>query len=183
MERRRFYDVRSMEAPSGVFDLRLLPAPARRNFNRLLQRLCQQHGLEGASITDSGLVVIPEPSYGANPVWNQEVFDLQRGIEVALGRRIQMLLRIERVYLMNFMAFKKSDWQAMGLLFSQLPEWKGGEPLPHWFGQRGDEPPRIWAQITRSGLHVNGLLSRGRWVGWDTWLRRNMDQFPAIQSV
>ena len=183
MERQRFYDVRSMEAPSGVFDLRFLPKPAQRGFDRLLKRLSQQFSLEGAHITDNGLLVIPEPPLGPTPVWKQSVFELQRGLEIALGRRVAMLIRVERVYLMKFVSFNKPDWRAMAVLFEQLPEWKGGKPFPHWFGDKDGSPPYIWAQITRSGLHVNGLLSRGRWIGWDTWLRRNMDQFPSLHSA
>lgn len=180
MESRIFYDVRAPELPSGVFDLRTVPAPAQKAVQRLVTMHAPTFDLEAPHLTAAGFVVVPEPASGPHNYWCKGVFELQRTIETTMGRRVPLLVKVERVYAFNFPAFQAEQWGQLVELFSQLPEWKGAEPYPHWFGAPDAPPPYVRGHIERGGLRVRGMLSRARWVGWDTWIRRNISSFPLI---
>jgi len=182
MESRLFYDIRGAEVPSGVFDLRTLKPPVRASLHRVIRQQAPALGLPETHLTEAGYVVVREPPNGPNTRWGQSVFSLQRNVEVTLGRRVQMLAKVERVYVMKFPAFTPGHWEQLAKLFSELPEWRSTKPFPHWFGPKNEPPPYVWAQITHSGLHVRGLLSPARWAGWDTWLRKNLYLFPLISE-
>jgi hypothetical protein len=178
MESRSFYDVRAQEMPSGIFDLRIVSAPVRTALVRLMKQQAAPLGLKEVILSEAGYATVPEPSYGISMPWAKAVFELQRSVEIATGRRVPMLAKAERVYAIHFAAFAPEHWQQLAELFSQLPEWRGAEPTPHWFGKPSGPPPYIWGRVEPLGLHITGVLSMARWAGWDTWLRRNVDMFP-----
>ena len=180
METREFYDERSPEVPSGLFDLSRWPERMRVGLVSLANRhLAQIEAvIPEVTIDVGGFARIPEPENGPNALWTAGTVEAHKAMEIAVGSRIPVLVRLERVYRLKFSSFGPQDWRMLARLFEQLPAWKGSEPYPHWFGKRGDTPPALWGKIEKSGLRVCGELQRGRWAGWDTWLRRNLHDFP-----
>ncbi|MFT5686027.1 MAG: hypothetical protein ACI8RZ_006982 [Myxococcota bacterium] len=180
METREFYDVRSPDIHSGLFDLRRWPAQMRGGLvshtNRHLAQVAP-HTPE-LVLNDAGYARILEPDKGPNGPWGAGVQEAHRAMEIAVGAVIPVFVRLERVYRFHFSAFDKSNWVMLANLFSQLPGWKGTKPYPHWFGLPVDSPPALWGKVEASGLRITGELQSARWAGWDTWLRRNMHEFP-----
>ena len=180
METREFYDERSPELPSGLFDLTRWPERMRVGLVALANRhLVQIEAvIPQMTISADGVARIPEPENGPNTRWAAATVEAHRAMEIAVGSNIPILVRLERVYRFKFAAFGPREWQLLARLFEQLPGWKGAKPYPHWFGKKGAGPPALWGTIEKDGLRVCGELQRGRWAGWDTWLRRNIHEFP-----
>jgi hypothetical protein len=182
METREFYDVRSPETPSGLFDLRQWPERMRGGLiglaNRRLATLTA--GAPELILEPTGFARMPEPPRGPNPQWSQATVEAHRAMEIAVGTNIPALVRLERVYRIQFAAFQPNHWRILADLFAQMPGWKGAKPCPHWFGLEGDPPPVLWGKIEAVGLRIRGEIQRGRWDGWDTWLRRNMHELPLL---
>lgn len=183
MVQQHFHDVRALGQPSGVLDMRALPLPVRQGIPRLLHRLARDLSLAPAVVSAAGVVVIPEPPMGPNAQWFQAIFEVHRHIEVAVAHRIQMLLRVERVYLLHFQRFSDSDWNRLARLFQQLPEWQSMKPHPHWFGPPENGGLYLQAKVEPGGLRVQGTISKARWVGWDTWMRSNIVAFPLQPTL
>ena len=180
METREFYDERSPEVPSGLFDLTRWPARMRDGLVALAnRRIVEIDSVTSHMLLDSsGFARIPEPESGPNSRWAAVIVEAHRAMEIAVGSHIPAMVRLERVYRLQFASFGPRDWKMLSRLFEQLPGWKGARPYPHWFGKEGDTPPCLWGKIEQDGLRVCGELQRGRWAGWDTWLRRNLHEFP-----
>ena len=180
METREFYDERAPEEPSGLFDLSRWPAPMRARLitmvNQRLSQVCPS--VAEMRLTEECYGRLPEPPNGPNTQWRRASLEARQALEIAVGSNLSIMVRLERVYRFNFKAFQPRDWKLLASLFSQMPGWKGSRPYPHWFGLQGDPPPRLWGKIETNGLRVRGELSQGRWSGWDTWIRRNMHEFP-----
>lgn len=182
METREFYDVRSPEIPSGLFDLRRWPERMQRGLithaNRHMASVAP--GQPGLVLEHGGYIRMPEPDNGPNTRWHQATLEAHRALEIAVGAHIPTLVRLERVYRFQFAVFQPPHWQKLATLFSQLPGWKSAKPYPHWFGAQDDPPPKLVGKIDAEGLRIRGEIQRGRWAGWDTWLRRNMHEFPCL---
>lgn len=183
MESRLYYDQRAAEVPSGIFDLRHWPPHFQRSLVKLANRHVDALGLTPVVLDGQGFAWCPEPPGGFNPRWSQGVFALQRELEVAVGSGVPMLSKIERIYRLNFPVFTPPLWAELATLFGAMPEWRGATPYPRWFGDRDGPPPFLWGAIERTGLRTRGILSYAAWVGWDTWLRRNLDSFPLLDDT
>ena len=180
METREFYDVRAPNIHSGLFDLRRWPKQMREGLVvRTNQSLTQFSTIASEmELDEAGYARLPEPEAGPHARWISAAQEVQRTLEIAVGAHIPVLIRVERVYRFNFAAFQKRHWPTLVTLFSQLPGWKGAKPSPHWFGVPNGPPPVLWGTIEPPGLRIRGEIQSGRWAGWDTWLRRNIYEFP-----
>ena len=179
MESREFYDERSPDTASGLFDLNQWPPRLRAGLvSRANRQLMLLAGSPQMSLDANGFARIPEPDKGPNPQWSMAAVEAHRAMEIAVGTIIPVLVRVERVYRFNFATFQPRDWTTLASVFAQMPGWKGPKPYPHWFGTKDSLPPVLWGKIEVNGLRIRGEIQRGRWNGWDTWLRRNMYEFP-----
>ena len=182
METRLYYDERPSEIPSGIVDLRQWPLPFQRSLVKMADRHGGELGLEPLVLDAHGYAWCLEPEGGAHPRWSQGVFALQRHLEVAVSSRVPMLLKVERVYRLDFPHFTPPLWAELAELFGNMPEWRGATPYPRWFGERDGPPPFLWGSIEHSGLRARGILSEELWASWDIWLRRNMEPFPLLEG-
>ncbi|MEL6342496.1 MAG: hypothetical protein AAFV53_05145 [Myxococcota bacterium] len=177
MESDDYYDIRGPEQASGVFDLRSHPKTLREGLIQAVRRRLSQP--LPVILDAQGFAYCEEPDSGPNPHWTQQVFALQQQMEIALSQRVPMITRVERVYTINFAVFQPTDWETLAALFGQMPGWVAARPLPHWYGEPKASPPFIVARIEKQGLRVRALITTHEWLGWDTFLRKNLHRVPT----
>ena len=89
-------------------------------------------------------------------------------------------LDIERVYCLDWDAFRDADWDRLRNIYSQLPGYRTNtrDSFPRWFSDT-DDPTQgyLWASVEPPGLQVAGTLRR---TDWDVWHERFSSQIEDL---
>jgi len=168
---------------TGTFDLRDFSDQFRQQLVRRVQTICgvRSKHINMLHADEHGFIVLPKPDQGPNLSWVTETEACHEAMEGALGRPIDALAHVDRMYGLDFKRFEQAHWNHLYHVFTELPEWVSDKPHPHWYGHsEGGHPVHLIGHRSQDGLHLLGQLLSIDLLLWDRRFQETARGLPVL---